>query len=123
MDALSMIELLTAAGYKVGHAHLGNVPPGRPDKVLIVFNDKDQLPPMTGLIEHIESEEYDPENNTVIASIQRRMENHRLLPAPNGGCIWVYLDIAVECSYFEEDVKEPNHANVAVNSRGSGALN
>lgn len=120
MDIETLVQLLQAAGYTTGHAHLTGVPEGQPDTVLTVLTVKDQLPPMTGVIEHLESEEPDVDCGKVVAAIERWMERYRLMPAPGGQIIWVYFNVPVACV---EEADSPYALLDRINANGSSEWN
>lgn len=122
MDTATLIELLNAAGYKTGHCHLDGVPPGRPDCVLAVHMKDGQDTPITGLLDHIESEEPDKDMHLVVTSVENRMGHYLLQPSKDGGAIWVYVDIPVPCPAVTK-ASDATHPTIAVNSYGSSASN
>jgi hypothetical protein len=122
MDSATIMELLEAAGYTLGHAHVSGAPEGQPDTVLVVHQNKDQTPPCSGLIDHLESEEPDQYVGNVVASIERRMARFKVQHAPDGAVIWIFLDIPVECPELKEARDEAALVS-AINSNGSRALN
>lgn len=122
MDSATIIQLLQAAGYKTGHAHYSVAPPGQPDCILIVYMEKDQLPPFDGLIEHIESEEPDIDCAKVVSALQRRMEGASVQAAPNGGAVFIYPQIAAPCTEVNEAAAAIQQ-HIVITARGSSALN
>lgn len=122
MDSKTIVELLEAAGYTIGHAHFSGVPAGQPDTVLVVHQAKGQAPPCSGLIDHIETEEPDQFVGQVLTSIERALARYRVQPAPDGAVVWIFMDVAVECPEVKE-ARDEVFAVSAINSRGSRASN
>lgn len=98
MTSDTIIELLKAAGYKIGHTHL---PPWLQvagiECCLVVQHDTNHLPPLIGLLEHLETEEPDASFPETVKELQNKFALHHVADAPGGNKVYIYMSIAVEC--------------------------